>query len=146
MIGKQPHNSHHGIVKRLGLGLTLLLARTMRRMDPKYGSIELIAGEGSIKDFPNRRDFAYTFFPDSGQPYELVVSPRLKNQSPSRVIAIIRHEVAHAVLHESGEENHTERETDRMAEEIWGQKIYYDDEDVQTLEVGTRPRPDHLPD
>ena len=53
--------------------------------------------------------------------------------------ALIRHELAHAANPEL-----SEADTDKLAEAVTGQRIYYDD-DIQTTLPGARPRPKHLP-
>jgi hypothetical protein len=54
------------------------------------------------------------------------------------------HELAHAVLSQAGEEDHSEQDADDLAEELFGHRISYDKDDVQTLGKGRYPRPDWL--
>ena len=95
--------------------------------------------EDNPKKYPRRRNFAQT---DGTTIY---VAPKFFYQDLSRIDALIRHELAHTVFMLFGLHDHSEAETDELAELIWKQNIYYDDEDVQTLNLGTRPRPVYLP-
>ncbi len=72
------------------------------------------------------------------------IAPKLLTASRGRQIGVLMHELGHVAFLQRGNEDHTEREADKKAEELWGAKISYDDEDVQTIESGTRPRPAHL--
>ena len=94
--------------------------------------------EGRIEEFPKDRDFAYACT-DS---FVITVSPRLKRQKISRIIGLIRHELGHLCL--SNYPNHSEQQADDIAEEIWGDKIYYDAESVQTIVPLNYPRPRHI--
>ena len=118
----------------------------------------LLVREGTMEDFPARRDFAYTTTeaPDHPQDrvengiengIEIVFSPQLPNQTNDRIRAIIRHELAHALLLSLDNWDHTEQTADDLAEKIFLAKIHYDTEDVQTLDTaGEYPRPFHLPE
>lgn len=76
-----------------------------------------------------------------------------------RVDAIVRHELGHVIdalvptmdLDDWARAGGVwlpstpERRADAIAELVWGDPIYYDEELVQTLDnTGTRPRPEHL--
>lgn len=54
--------------------------------------------------------------------------------------ALIRHELAHVA-----DAGLTEAATDKLAERVTGQHIYYGPDDIQTLTPGVRPRPKRLP-
>jgi len=95
--------------------------------------------EDHVGNYPKKRNFAQT---DGVTVY---VAPKFFNQDLSRIDALIRHELAHAVFMLLGMDDHSEIETDALAEMIWNQNIYYDSDDVQTLKKGTRPRPHYLP-
>jgi predicted SprT family Zn-dependent metalloprotease len=60
------------------------------------------------------------------------------------VEGILMHEMAHAILMQMGDHEHSEREADETAEEVFGKRISYDREDVQTTGTGIHPRPLHL--
>lgn len=54
---------------------------------------------------------------------------------------ILMHELAHASLLQHGNDTHTEREADALAEKLWGHTIFYDEDGVQTTGHGVSPRP-----
>jgi len=87
--------------------------------------------------YPNKRDFAMT----DGR--TIFLSPRILNCNLSNILALLMHEIAH-VLYMSLNQSHTERETDLLAESVFGVKIYYDNNLVQTISGGIRPRPKEL--
>lgn len=89
--------------------------------------------------YPKVRDFAKT---DGATIY---FSPKILKCSDNRFQALLRHELGHAILMALDREDHSEVDADLAAEVCFGDKIYYDDEDVQTLENGRYPRPSHLP-
>jgi len=99
--------------------------------------------EGHEKEFPQYRDLAYTYMYDD-ENIIIVYAPKILKLSKDNIIAVLRHEIAHAILIDNGEE-HTEQETDDLAEELWGDRISYDHNDIQTLKNGKYPRPQHLP-
>ena len=98
--------------------------------------------KGSQREFPKARDYAYTMMVDND--IIVVFAPKMLRASEDRIRAIMRHEMSHALhmLHDN--HDHSEQETDDLAEEIWGDRIYYDDEDLQTLQYGKYPRPSYL--
>lgn len=92
--------------------------------------------EGS---YPKPRDYAKT----TGDC--IYFSPKILKASRERIEGLLRHEFGHVLLMNIGNYDHSEREADVVAERFLGKNIYYDDEDVQTIAFGTRPRPNHLP-
>ena len=86
--------------------------------------------------------------------------PRLASESTDRQEAILRHELGHVVdaLYNRAEvraqldlppgwrnwPRDAERYADAIAEGIWHKRILYDAADVQTLTIGTWPRPKGL--
>lgn len=97
---------------------------------------------GDPRDFPDVRNFAMCGF--DGAVAEIIVAPKIEREPDAVIVALLRHEIAHAVLMSEGIE-HRERDADTLAEEIWGDPIYYDARDVETLAGGVRPRPGYLP-
>lgn len=61
--------------------------------------------------------------------------------SEARVRGLVRHELGHLALRGGG----SEQDADDVAEEVTGQRIRYDADDVQTTGRGRWPRPRHLP-
>lgn len=76
---------------------------------------------------------------DTGE-MKIVVAPKLVRANADRIEAVLRHEFGHALLLFHGTK-HGEREADRLAEQVFGDPIFYDHIAVQTLRGGTRPRP-----
>ena len=74
------------------------------------------------------------------------VNPKLLDAELVRMQGVLMHEFGHAVLISLGHEEHSEREADLAAERLFKQHIYYDDDDVQTIAAGERPRPMYLDD
>lgn len=116
----------------------LLLLRDVQRF---LGGLPVRLVVGHARAFPGDRDFAYACL-DDGVIY-IVVAPDFHKQGRDRIEAILRHEFGHAVQLARGF-GFAEREADQIAERLWGDTIYYDAEDVQTLVPGVAPRPLHL--
>jgi len=89
--------------------------------------------------YPTARDYAMT------NGFVVYLSPKILQADLPRVHGLLRHELGHAVLMQAGLHEHTERQVDQLAEALFGDVIYYDDEEIQTIEKGTSPRPKHLP-
>ena len=107
--------------------------------------VEVTVRVGEPSEFPKYRDHAYTFQNEDDDLY-IVISDKLIHSSRDRIQAIMRHELAHAWFLNDGNEHHSERDTDQLAEDLWGDRLYYDEDDIQTLNSdGTHPRPSYLP-
>jgi hypothetical protein len=74
----------------------------------------------------------------------IYVAHKIYDADYNRYAAILMHELAHALLIQAGDEDHSEQDADDVAEELFGHRISYDKDDVQTLKKGTYPRPRHL--
>lgn len=107
---------------------------------------------GAAQDFPMDRDFAYCRLVEPHHA-EIVVAPRMvaaveTREGRDRVSALLRHELAHAVLLIC-DLPHSERDADRMARDLFGLPIFYDRDDVQTINPNApgarKPRPAYLP-
>lgn len=72
------------------------------------------------------------------------VRPKILRESDDVVDGVLMHELAHCWCIHNGFPEHTERECDAVARELFGVSINYDERDVQTLGEGG-PRPDYLP-
>lgn len=92
------------------------------------------------KKYPKARDYAMT------DGYTVFLAPKILKANLSRVQGLLRHEMGHAVFLQAGWHDHTERQTDKMAEVLFGDVIYYDKEDIQTIEAkgNKTPRPSYL--
>ena len=108
--------------------------------------LQVSAQIGDCSDFPKPRDYAYSAW--DGEQALIVFAPKVLKANKSRQDALIRHELGHALLQSAGLD-HSERECDAVAERVFGDKIYYDSDDVQTLNPkargARRPRPSYLP-
>jgi predicted metal-dependent peptidase len=91
--------------------------------------------------YPKKRDYAMT----SGE--EVFLSPKILKADVNRVQGLLRHELGHAVLMQAGLYEHSERQVDKLAEVLFGDVIYYDQDDIQTINSknGVSPRPSYLP-
>lgn len=103
-----------------------------------------------------REGRAFGFFDPATK--EIAVSPRILKQPAGRIAGVIRHEIGHLV-HDTvgrfGLLNHLgslsdsdEVLADQVAEYIWGSPMFYDAEDVQTIDpeqARSRMRPAYLP-
>jgi hypothetical protein len=105
---------------------------------------DIIVRIGGDFEFSKKRDQAFTILPRSKGTHIIVVAPKLVDSDDSRIQAVMRHEIAHALFHHDENFNHSEQDADDLAESIWGDRIYYDDDDVQTLDFGKYPRPEYL--
>ena len=99
--------------------------------------------QGFSHDFPKSRDYAFTY--DNDGDLTIVFAPKMLQANEDRIRAIMRHELSHAIFMSKGNHHHSEQDTDDLAEKLWGAKIQYDDEYIQTLKNGHYPRPLHLP-
>ena len=111
---------------------------------------------GDIKEFPETRNLAYTAKITKNS-CDIVFAPKWY-LSESNYDAVLRHEFAHAlefihpeifqVLRENGlffNDQCHEIYADKLAEIIFGDRIYYDDDLIQTLdECNITCRPYHL--
>lgn len=107
-----------------------------------YFSVELALGHPS--EFPMPRNMAYCHRDERDGRMTIVVAPKLANGAHDRIEGVLRHEFGHALLFFWGYPGHGERDADNLAENIFGDHIYYDRETVQTTRGGTRPRPAYL--
>jgi hypothetical protein len=101
---------------------------------------------GDPAEFPAERNYAYSAW--DGNKAQIVFAPKRLDADEAQQDALLRHELAHAILQHAGLD-HSERDCDAVAERIFGAPIYYDARDVQTLNPDVfgaqRPRPAHLP-
>lgn len=81
-----------------------------------------------------------------GNRYMIGVAPRMLRASYARIQGVLAHELGHVVLLAEGDEHHTERDADRVAGQMFGYRICYDDDDIQTTGPGISPRPAYLDD
>ena len=118
-----------------------LHARASELAGPHF---EVTLAEGAPHEFPAPRSMAYCHRDDDSGDLTVVVAPRLVTGNLDRIEGVLRHEFGHALLFFWGYPQHGERDADSLAENVFGDPIYYDRETVQTIRGGTRPRPAHL--
>jgi len=131
-----------------------------------WEGLEVDFAIGEDDEFPEDRDFAYT--EEEGGEICIVMAPKLATQPMERIRAVLMHEFGHAIdlsydkeeIEETyydddreGEEDADlilpktpERRADAIAEAAFGQRIFYDSENVETTieEDGVHPRPKKL--
>lgn len=100
---------------------------------------------GEPEEFPARRNMAYTVKGRRGEMCVVVAPKLVMCHDLARVEGVLCHEFGHAALWHMGKDGHSERDADAMGEQLFDAPIFYDEEDVQTLLPGVRPRPNHLP-
>jgi hypothetical protein len=125
---------------------TQIFARLRRIAQREVPDLRVDLFLGTASDYPRARDFAACGL-SQGRIF-ILVAPKMLNQPAARQEGLLRHELAHAVLVHRGIE-HTEAECDAEAERLFGDPLYYDAEDVQTIDPkaprARRPRPSYLP-
>ena len=94
---------------------------------------------GRASEFPRKRNYAYCVDDPSGP--VIVLAPKARRADAQRVLGVLAHEWGHALAFLAGVPGHTERDADAIAERVFDLRIQYDNDDVQTVGEGTRPRP-----
>jgi hypothetical protein len=89
--------------------------------------------DGNKSEFPKKRDMAYTQFDRKGVPIKIVINPALRHKNPYVQLGVLRHEIAHAIMMIDGDLEHSEIEADIYAEEIYGTRIWYNTDKIQTI-------------
>lgn len=112
----------------------------VRRQIPSFKATLRV---GKMRQFPKPRDFAHCRM--DGPPWIIVVRPDFVTQPRSRQLGLLAHELAHAALMQLGDFDHSEREADRAARQLFGHPINYDYDDVQRWGGKRRSRPRYLP-
>jgi len=119
-----------------------------RRYAPDL-AVRVDIGPGT--EFPEERDYAYC--EDCADYIRIVVAPDFGDLTYSQIQGVLRHELAHAVELELGDElgqiwhslpRGAERRADAIARRIWDDPIRYDIQDIQTIGHGKSLRPTYL--
>lgn len=63
----------------------------------------------------------------------------------ANIVALVRHELGHLAEPGTGSKLTSEQHADDVAEKVTGERIHYDENDVQTTGPGVYPRPKYLP-
>ena len=131
----------------------LTLAHRMRRQVGGDADWSAHLRLGRAQDFPMDRDFAYCSAGPATGRIEIVLAPRIVAEAATargrdRISGLLRHEFAHGLLLLAGLD-HSERDADRVAADVFGLPVWYDADDVQTVNPkapgARRPRPAYLP-
>lgn len=96
---------------------------------------------GRSKDFPKRRDMAWC----ERKPLKIVMAPKLEKEPVSVQRGVIAHELGHALLFLLWKCVHSEKHADLAAEVLFGRKIRYNRDNIQTFGPGKETRPASLP-
>ena len=123
-------------IKEINACFKSLLKQVNNQLDSPLKVNLVLDHEGS---YPRKRDFAKT------DGHTIFLSPKILFCKKDRLEGLLRHELAHVLYMQHGNFDHTELETDNLAEIVFGSPIYYDKDDVQTISLGKRPRPYYLP-
>jgi len=129
--------------------------RLHRDVCRKVGDIDVTLMVGREVEFPLVRNYAYCA---DTSPIRIVVAPKIVGDSEDRIEAVLRHEFGHAVDFAAGPREITalagrlkypmpttpERRADEIAYLVWGDRIRYDTDTVQSLCRGVTPRPSYL--
>ena len=108
--------------------------------------VNLIWGEDKL--FPEERNFAICSSKDKDGISHIMISKKILDENIGTVCGLLMHELAHAILFNINEKNHTELATDNLAKSVFGVKIYYDEREVQTTDPNNamyKERPSWLP-
>ena len=122
-----------------------------------WGPMDILFMVGTRSAFPKLRNYAYCSKLDLDTCL-IVVAPKMKLASDDRCVAVVRHEIGHAIdflipknevdaaILERGliPYQTPERKADQIAEITYDEPIYYDDDTIQSLLKGIRPRPSQL--
>jgi hypothetical protein len=129
--------------------VNLLVTRWREACDklPELHQISPTYDFGISTHFESKRGFATLTY--DGSSFHLKLSEKLFFQSEDRCDAIVRHEIGHIIDLAQidlppGLPATPERRADAIAEFIWDLPLLYDEEEVQSLSGGVRPRPIHL--
>ena len=100
--------------------------------------------EGHTDEFPKRRNMAYCMKEYGNGRITIVCAPKLNRERMDTIEGVLCHEFGHAILFHYEQMEHGERDADKAAEVLFGRKIRYDDELIQSTTRGVHPRPAHL--
>ena len=107
---------------------------------PRLSTSQLvfITGPCSLPESCSYRDFAYAL-PEEAPP-KVVFNERILGHPWWNAVALIRHELGHLADDRVANVGR-EQVADDIAEFVTGERINYNDRDVQTMQAGTYPRP-----
>jgi len=135
-----------------------VLRRIVRLVEAVYDKVpelsRIVVMAGQARQFPDDRDWAYCEKRPNGE-VRIVLAPDFDALGADNQEGVLRHELAHAVEFLLGPSRvfkrwrnvakTAEQRADDLARELWGQRINYDVDCIQTIGRGAHPRPTHLP-
>lgn len=141
--------AHKRPSQRVRAAFDALLSSVQEQYPSLSCTLDVDAKAGQRDGQACARAYAFCEDLDDGS-FRIAIAAKMNDADDSRVEGLIRHELAHAVLLHGGDMEHTERDADEVAEELFGSPLFYDDEDVQTTDQSApgarRPRPAYLDD
>jgi hypothetical protein len=126
-------------MRRVSATFHVLHDYVRRHYDPTF-HVELRRGDAS--EFTKKRNMAYCRLDRTG--VYIHVAPKMERARQDQIDGVLRHEFGHAVFMLCGRPDHTERQADALAEDLFGAPIYYDRDLIQSTASGQRPRPSIL--
>ena len=99
--------------------------------------------KGSAEEFPEKRNMAYCMKFHDGR-LCIVCAPKMQFARADQIDGVLRHEFGHAALFFADQMGHGERDADKAAELLFGDRIRYDSDLIQSTARGVCPRPAHL--
>ncbi len=129
-----------GILRRI---FRIELARFVRVFPDLAGTTLVIKQTRCMGEHCGFRDLAYQQGSILEGPSVITVNARLARFPIANVRGVIRHELGHA-CDDRIESPRAEQRADDIAEIVTGQKIRYDKDLVQTVGIGSWPRPRNL--
>lgn len=125
---------------------------------PDFGAAELHEDDRAGQDGGAGADRQYAYC-KAGDPIVIAFAPKAEQLPMTNLRALMRHEFGHALEYRFGVRElesrlgrrlppQVERRADVIAEAVWGDRIRYDDRDIQCVgcKSGESPRPARLPD
>lgn len=100
---------------------------------------EVTLHRGRASEFPEKRNMAYCT-----SELRIYCAPKMERARLDQIQGVLMHEFGHAFAFGCGHMDHKERDADKIAELLFGCRIYYDDDLIQSTRYGLYPRPKHL--
>jgi hypothetical protein len=137
--------------------LTLRWSEACRAVGLDPQSIRITWDVGDYPHFQQPRGYAVAMN-NGNDTYHLLFAEKILRAPNHRADGLVRHEIGHILdfLFEPRELDRwavergvklpstPERRADSIAEAVWGQKLKYDADTVQSTRYGSSPRPTHL--
>ena len=128
--------------------------RLVGQAEAAHGLLDVELVLWNAAAFPKKRNYAFCSSPAHGGQFgawpgccAICVAPKILKAEMPRVLGLLMHELGHAIDFQKTPQhpNHgSERRADQLAEGIWGIRIRYDGDTVQSTCCGVYPRPPEL--